>query len=441
MLLKTLKTLVVASKNALQTTCGLKVIDEDITLVRNGILTFPALGKVEFRDGTLHQVQLGCDDALSGHLAENFGPSATEPHALAGMEQLANGFMEFVLQDMEGRRPEGWVVDLDHEVIDLQPRGVRSFGFRFQTEVGQLYLMVELPSRVELEQAKVSDFLSTMIAAYLPRDWVNLKEVRSLRAVDNFLVFMRKTEVDVQVEIPVGTDEFIALNGILIDSSNFEGRRALRLSVDLSEFDGTDLRRGDTLRARVGVQDRAVVFNTHYLGSGHYEIADKAQIGCAYFTLPEHMVLEQRRRTFRIMALETIPVEIQHRKSCEENLLGLEPVGSEALFTGRVADISFSGARIIADRHRLTEGIQESSEVVCRVHLPGQTNPLEIQGVVRRSTFSLADRNHQQDEIGVEFSAEDNQDRAALECVRDYVLSQQRTELAKRVHVSGVDQW
>ncbi len=58
-------------------------------------------------------------------------------------------------------------------------------------------------------------------------------------------------------------------------------------------------------------------------------------------------------------------------------------------------------------------------------------------GVIRRSTAGPADRNHWQDEIGIEFLVSANGDRAALDYIRQFVLEVQRMKLAQRLQVTG----
>ena len=70
MILETLDGLIRAGIDALQTTCGLTVRQAHVSLVGNGSLTFPALGELRIRNGTLQTVHLGCDTVLVGQLPE-----------------------------------------------------------------------------------------------------------------------------------------------------------------------------------------------------------------------------------------------------------------------------------------------------------------------------------------------------------------------------------
>ena len=129
-----------------------------MSLVQQGSLTFPALGELRIRNGTLQKVNLGCDTVLVGQLAESC-PAAVDPRA--GIEDPGERVLANLLEDMEGRRPRGSVENLAVTPITLYTRGQRTFGVRLDTDAGRLFLLAEIPSKIELEDAKNSDFVST----------------------------------------------------------------------------------------------------------------------------------------------------------------------------------------------------------------------------------------------------------------------------------------
>jgi c-di-GMP-binding flagellar brake protein YcgR len=437
MLLNTLKLLVMAGNDALRTTCGLPVIDENITQIHHGNLTFPSLGELGFSKGTLQRIYLGCDAMLCGHLAEKVDQSTSG----SGLETLSNRFLDNVLEEMEGRNPQGWVEHIEVGPLNLHSSGVRSFGFRFQTEIGQFYLMAEIPSRAELDLAKEGEVLRALAATYLPKGWISFQEMKFSGEIENFLIFLRKSEVDINVEVPAEKDMHTVNTGILLENTTFNGERVMLVSMDVSGPDGKTLKTGDTIRARVGIQDRAITFTSSYLGTGDYPIAGDASIKCVYFSLPTELRVEQRRRAFRINTLERIPVEIACLTPHDDDAEVAETNLEESSIRGRLADLSFSGARIIADQDKLMRCVDENSHVSCRVFFPDEAEPLEIMGIIRRATVRLTDRDTQQNEIGLEFLVSEEDDREALEFIRQYVLSQQRVWLSQRIHVAGVEQW
>jgi c-di-GMP-binding flagellar brake protein YcgR len=431
MLLETLQTLVQAGADALQTSCGLTVTRPHVSLVRQGSLTFPSLGELHVRNGTVQRVHLGCDTALVGQLAELAGGSTS----LSGLQVLAEQLLRHLLEGMEGRNPRGTVENLAVAPLTLQTRGLRTFGFRLETEAGQLFLLAEAPSRVELEIAKNSEFLEGMIATYLPREWRSHESYTSRTVVDSVLVFLRKLEQDIFLEVPRGQD-LVTHPGFLVLAGSFDGRRALKLCADVHDSDLGSPGRGDVVRAFAGVGDRSLEFDLEYLGSGSHDVAG-AELPCLWFAAPEEVRVTQRRRTFRLNVPEPVAVEIES-SACA---LGRSPWADDeparSVSHGRLQDLSFSGARIVLTSHDEAVDLSPGRRVQCRLHLPGDDEPVSVVGLVRRSSMGLADRNSWQAEVGVEFIAADDDDRGGLQAIRDYVLTLQRERLAHRVLVPG----
>ncbi len=439
MLLESLNALITAGDDALLTTCGLPSIGHHISQVRQGSLTFPSLGELRIKGGALQTVHLGSDSLLCGQLAGLVDAENDE----TGIETLTKRFLQQLLGELDSRNPRGRVHSQDIGPVNLMSRGLRSFGIRLETGVGQLFIMAEVPSRVEMEAARGSDYLQTMESAYMPRDWGNRQAIDNPLGVENFLVFLRKVEGDVYFEIPGEEDANCLRSGILLDKGTFEGERGLKFCADLSETSVGALSRGDEVRASVGIDDRSLQFVMRYLGQGTHALANGAELPCAFFEPPEKVTITQRRLAFRIPVISDIPVVLH----CGDGSSSTSPWGdqeaaAEPLFHGTLADLSFSGARIIADG--LTEESAEASglelhrRVVCDINFPDRDLPLSLLGIVRRSTSRLVDRNQRQHELGLEFLIVGDSDRVALEHVRQFVLAEQRARLSQRIHVSGL---
>ncbi len=439
MLLKSLNALIVAGDDALLTTCGLPSVGHHISQVQQGSLTFPALGELRIKGGALQTVHLGSDSLLCGQLAGLVGSTSDE----TGIEALTNRFLQQLLGELDTRNPRGRVKSLDIGPMNLVSRGLRSFGIRFETGVGQLFIMAEVPSRMEMEIAQGSEYLQTMESAYMPRDWGNRQSIDNPLAIENFLVFLRKVEGDVYFEIPGGEDCSCLQSGILLDKGTFDGERGLKFCTDFTAATTAGLRRGDEVRAAVGIDDRSLQFVLRYLGEGTHSLTNGAELPCAFFEPPETVTITQRRLAFRIPVLGEIPVVLH----CGEGSNSTSPWGdpnivTQSLYHGTLADLSFSGARVVADE--VTDGsvdipcLEVNRRIVCDIHFPDLEEPLSLIGVVRRSTSRLIDRNQRQQELGLEFLIVGDNDRVALEHVRQFVLAEQRARLSQRIHVSGL---
>lgn len=435
MLLESLNALVLAGDDALQTTCGLSVVEHHVSLIRQGSLTFPALGQLHLKGAPLQDVHLGCDSLLCGQLAGMVGELDEE----TGIEALTRRFLDQLVSELEGRHPRGKVHHMDVGPTNLASRGLRTFGLRLETGVGQLFVLAEVPSRMELELAKGSDYVRAMEATYLPREWSTRQALDGSRALENFLVFLRKVEGDVYFEVPGTEDVSHVHSGILLDNGTFDGVRGLKFCTDLSSAAADDLRRGDDVWATVGIGDRSLRFRMSYLGAASHSLANGAELPCAFFRPPELVNISQRRLAFRIPVKEEITA-VLHRgvNANDASPWGDEEVSRAPLLSGVLADLSFSGARIIVTELADGPQLELNSRVVCDISFPELDAAMSVLSVVRRIDSRLADRNERQQEIGLEFLIAQDTDRTSLDYIRQYVLSAQRACLAQRIQCAGL---
>ena len=433
MLLDTLNALNQAGTEALQSTCGLPVQEREISLVREGRQSFSSLVALRLKGCPLQMVHLGCDTQLAGKLAE----LKPDTDGGSGLDVLAGSFLSHLLEQFDDRNPRGTVENLPPAPITLHPRDVRTFQFRLETGQGELFFLAEVPSRAEIAIARDSDFLSGMESIYLPGGWHGSKDITDKEAVDNFLTFLRKTESDIYLETPAG-DGIVTLNsGLLLEVLQAEDRSTLKIITDFADPALGVPAPGSAVKACIGIGDRSLEFDLTYQASTTHELASGALVPCALFSLPLTVAIGQRRRTFRVPISMTVRVEIEAVPLHEEAFP--RPAGEfvPEVITGRLADLSFSGARIIADHSQLCSCFHKDGRVVCRMYFPDKDEPLQVMGVVRRSTSGLADGDQWLDEIGIEFLVFPEGDRANLDFIRQFVLEVQRKKLSQKLQVSG----
>jgi hypothetical protein len=433
MLLENLKLLVKAGTDALMETCGMPVDDVSINQIRQGQITFPGVAKLKFQNGTLESVRLGGDTMLCGHLAE-YGP---EGEAKPGMEKLAETFLALTLDGMEGRYPRGVIENLDVGPRAVHTRGTRTFGVKFRTPIGQLFVLAEVPSRLEYEQAKGSEYLGGMLSTYLPTSWSSRETIDSTGVIDSFLVLLRKVEGDINVEMGQEGGVCEERNGILIEQCSYGKQRALRVNLNLEHGPASLLNVGDKVCVFVGIADRAVEMDLEYLGAEAYPVAGGGTLDTALFSLPSELRVGQRRRAFRIDLQNSLPVEVEAVDvNADVSVWFANSKGSSGS-SGQMIDLSFSGARIIGNPGEFVGEFPKGAMVRCRVFFPDEPAPVSVLGMVRRRDTKLVDRQTYQDEIGVEFAISPEADRDALEKIRQYVLKEQRSVLARRTQGAG----
>ena len=354
---------------------------------------------------------------------------------------MAANVVEQLVCELEGRRPRAEILKLAVEPTFIQTRGVRSFGFRLETEAGQLYLMAELPNWVEMEHAKDTEYFNGMVKRYMPRNWESGEGIKSRREIDNFLILARKAECDIQLRVQNADGSATTYSGFMVEQCSVDGERGMKISSELAEPGGGVLRVGETVYAQVGLNNRSVEFTCEFQGRSEYSIVDGAVLNCMMFSLPEKLAIQQRRKAFRIEVQNEILVEFESVKLKTDDPLAQALEDLEPGVTGKLEDISFSGARIVGHWPQSEDRFTEGAQISCRIFFPEESEPLQVIAMVRRSTTNLLDRNNWQHNLGIEFVVTPDMEMTSLYFIREYVLSQQRAELARRVSVSGVDQW
>jgi c-di-GMP-binding flagellar brake protein YcgR len=432
MLLQTLDSLIRAGIDALQTTCGLTVTQAHVSMVGNGSLTFPALGELHIRNGTLQKVHLGCDTVLMTRLASGAGC----PDGSSGLEVMAARVLSSLLEEMEGRRPRGIVENLMPSPVALHTRGQRTFGVRLETGSGRLFMLAEIPSKVEMEETNNGDAVARLIGRYLPPDWLQRREMSSGMAIDSFLVLARKIEADVFLGVSRGAEGLSLHSGLLLDHGTRGGQHAIRLCVDLGDGESAPLAHGQVLRASVGLQDRAFGFDLEFLEHDRYALSGDGSLPCAWFAVPESIAVTQRRRSFRMPLPRPLDIEVES----VDNLRSCSPWGDGTptrgpVLRGLLSDLSFEGGRVVIPAGADGPMLEQGQLARCHFEIPGDPEPVVITAVVRRVSLSLADRNEWQREIGLEFCADNVEDCAASARIRDLLMDLQRARLANRVHV------
>lgn len=434
MIVETLNNLIRAGTDALQTTCGLTVTQAHVSLVRQGSLTFPSLGDLRVRNGTVQTVHLGCDTVLVGHLADG--------RARTGVEELAERVLASLLEDMEGRRPRGSVENLAVAPVTHFTRGQRTFGIRLETHAGRLFMLADVPSKCELEEAKNSDFMSTMSATYLPREWQRRERLDAAGVIDSFLVFARKVEADLGFEVSARGSDAGSCSGVLLGNGLVAGQRALKVCVDLKDADLLGPSRGDVMRATMGLSDRSFAFDLAYLGEAQHDLTTGATLPCAWFSVPDLVLIGQRRGAFRLPLVLPLPaaIECQGARAFRSPWGDAEPE-EPRLLEGRIVDLSFTGARVVLPVTVEEPGLEPGAQVRVRLQLPDDAMPVIASALLRRVTLSLADRNEWQRELGLEFLGDSAEDRDAVARIREFVLALERFQLARRVDLTSTRPW
>lgn len=416
-----------AGGRALSDMCLQPVTSRKMTLIRRGGLAFPAVACLKLRGDAMGTVHLGCDSRLAGYLADRDAASGDGPCAI---EVLAGGILEHLTVGVRGGRVEmpGGVPTLFHA------RGVRTFQLTLESAAGRLFLLAEVPSRTEVEEALGTDYLRRMEEMHLPRRWANSDVLEDPSDVDHCLEFLTRVEGDFYLEVPTDSELATVHTGLLIETCAWDGHEALKFCADLEHPEAGMPEPGSLVRANAGVGDRSLEFTLRFLGNSPFVTAAGMQMPGAVFALPREIEVKQRRKAFRVSLESPVTVEMIDHDGNALDSPWSDNTPAAPTTVGRLADLSFSGARIVADRDNVGVNFALGSRLFCRMNFADSEEDIRILGVVRRSTAGAREDGRLQEEIGIEFLVSNESDREALEFIRQYVLQVQRSSLAKRLN-------
>ena len=367
-------------------------------------------------------VHVGADGELRHHLLS----MADADGRLAGAQILAEDVLDHVTEALPSRYARGRVEHLALAPVSLGTRGIRSFGVRCRSNQGQLFLLADIPSVAEIERERGSDTLRAMADSCLPADWTGGDGLPD-SAAEGLVDFLRRSEADVHLVLPVVDDNEAEKAAVLVDVVDSPQGKRLDFAVPVDTAMRGRLAAGDLLRGRIGVEDRSIDFEMVCHGLGIHTLASGLQLAGLSCGLPRGIRVVQSRRSFRISITDAVDVEIE---AADPGL---------GLMSAQLVDISFNGACLVYKRSSQDPALAAGDPVNCRLHLPDYPEPVEISGIVRRTGRSLDESARPRIEIGIEFDGPGS--RSAFERIRQFVLDQQRSQLSRRVQVVRVSDW
>ena len=423
MLFETVIAMVEAGRNALSALRPGQPCEVSVSLLDLGQLSFPSLAVLRISGHNLGFVHVGADGDLRHFLLSV--PDADG--RLAGAQVLADDVLSRLAEALPGRFARGRVEHLALAPVSLGTRGVRTFGVRCRSDIGQLFLMAEVPSLAEVERERGRNTLNALSNGCLPPGWMSAEDLGD-EAADGLTDYLLSSETDVHMLLPTAdgaeTEKAAVLVAALADDDGMHLTFAVPVDADM----WGRIEPGRILRARAGVEDRSLEFKLACHGIAPYTVAPGIRLPCVHCAAPTDIQVVQSRRSFRINLLENVDAQIATS----------DP--GVAIVSAQLADLSFSGARLIYSRAN-AEGVHAPDDrIQCRLHLPDGEEPVDVIGRVRRVGRNLDELARPRVEIGVEFESTGSSG-GAMGRVRQFVLHQQRARLARRVQVAGVGDW
>ncbi len=435
MLKETIGALVKACHHAVVSGCWLEVTGQRVVQVPEREFSFAACALLRGENAPVYDVHLGCDERLLRFLKDNSSPDQ-------GFSLCADIFREHLAGQLRQIFPQARVAPAVVDEGDWHARGIRSFLLEMCTPEGSLFVVADLPSRLELATSRGSGFENSVINAHLRFDYLTVSELKDRQSIDSLLLVLGKLETDLEVTVTADGEVLGAFTGILLEQGTQDNQPIIRMTWDWPVCQDFPFTAGNGISLSFGLHGRLFCCETVITGFELCELDQSASIPCATMTLPERVYTRQRRQSFRLRPLQQMNVTLRSLSAD-----GIAPAAARDGGTGdatgitqaAIGDISFEGFRLVAARGQLTEHFAPGESVHCRFDSLGAGRAHEIQGTIRRVRAVLGRHGKWIDELAVEFLAVGQSGQATLDAVRQFILAEQRSTLAKRVQLDATE--
>ncbi len=380
--------------------------------------------EISFETGPIRRLVLACDKRFATEV-ELLGGSPAQIFADVLPGELA------ALQPGTDRQVDPWrwrtVPGLTHS------RSRRNFRLDYATELGDVGLLIEVASALQIEGRRDPHFLLSRIEEFKLKEQIGEPLADRTYQIKRYLDFLRRTEMDLQIELPE------SLGGGFRDATYLkqgaESGRSL-VCLSLGGLDPVTVRSlaNGSLNVFFGILGRLFQFHSEVVPYAPLALDGQSDLPILALAYPAVISAGQRRNAFRIVPSRSMTAEI--------GPLLPDPTAErpEALASSetRVVNISFTGLKAMASIDALLDVLDEDDEVLVRLGLPGRLGTVEVIGVVRRAAKMRSESRGLQHDIGVEFVRSDPRNVSALEQIRQLVLSEQRRALRERVTAISV---
>lgn len=388
MLVQTLHRILRGLSSALGATTGASVQAGRVLHYQDREFGFPLVAAAHYASGPVRRLVLGCERELATAVAERRPDAELPPTRSRAPERgldLIGGDLRAALRTELERGPdmERFLVH-DPGAFRAGATGARNFWLELRAAQGKLQVLLDLTPAGRQGAGE-----RTETGAAPQREIPDAEERRRL------LAGLVKEERDVQVLVPVPGREPSLWQGTVLAATRAPAPPGLILtSTCLGEPERAPAV-GEPLAVLFTADGRLLQFESVLQGVSVLRLPAEAALPLLQVALPERIVPGQRRRSPRFSPAEKV----------EGTIRSLRPGLHEAGIRCVVRDLSQGGARVALTAPGILSAFRWGSEVACRFELPGQPQPLELVGRIRRVDLSRSGIDLRDAELGVEFDA------------------------------------
>jgi c-di-GMP-binding flagellar brake protein YcgR len=413
MIRETLTAIGQAGRMALTLVAERDDIRTGVTPVREWSFSMPDLALVTVANSPVHRVYVG----VSRDLAANMGREGVP------FDTLMDEFCRVLAARVPARRPIGQWRRIEPSDRPNVLRGVRSFILRQQTPAGNLYLMADVASRREYECLGCPSWEADLAASLLSEELGRVDRLDGGPVAERLLTYLLRCEHDLQVLLPGPDGSVVTAAGTMVGRARRDDGHVLQLTLDLERDAMASASAGTEVECSFGAAGRLFRFRTRSAGPCDLALDDIAALPGLLLEVPARFHLDQRRRYFRVDSMDGLHAQLE------------VPSGGDAADAVRlpagVEDLSFSGAGLMVE-HDGVDGLAVGAVVRLRVGGEPLAREAMLSGLVRRVERMPRGRGRFRTAVGLEFVTGTDAERDGVQVIRQFVMDQQRRQLAAR---------
>jgi len=425
MIRETLTAVYQASTQALQDNIPDCRVRTNITQIREWSFSMPQLARFTVANSPIHQAYLGIAPTLA---------------KAVDLPTLLETFKTGLLTRLPTKRPIASYEILDPNSGAQSLRGIRSFILRQQTSMGNLYLMVDVSSRVEYETLRQASWEEELAQRLMPRDLAKLDVIDQPAAVNRLTTFLGRCEHDLELLVPGDEGHVHSCNAVFLRRTKNDLGEQMVLGLDLDKERRTQVKPGMELEGAFGAAGRVFRFRTKVSGETALKLGDGCDLPCVVFDVPGRFNLDQRRRYYRVqpdnelkVMVECLPEEAAAETGDDPSSAAPRktPAVPDHALPATICDLSFSGGGLTFDTNDIPP-VERHGMVRLWIKKSELGQEVVLTCLVRRLDRTPVGRGRNRTSLGLEFVIRGPLDRQGTQVVRQYVMAQQRHMLAQR---------
>lgn len=368
----------------------------------------------------VRSIVLSCDQRLAQRLTQCLMSTDmstdTSDRTAAAFQVFCSVFQQSLRAEAPWFIPTSEVLFFGPGNVSTAPSGDRFFDLTVRINGGSLHVLINLsidPVQGETITVEHDQAIETDTSPDVPGP---------LHGDALEKIFTAQTEIDVQVELPVGKYAHEVHHAVILGKRTLGGQPVVLIALPHLSAEHPPFGRETSLRVFLALNGRIYQFQSSFAGPWREPLGPNAEMPLFALQAPTTLTPGQRRRTYRVLPHARLEGRVSRWLLDEK--IGVYETAAET--HGVVQDISVQGVRIAAKSATVLVDFMPGNLVLCQLQLEPGSSGVEVPGIIRRAQKNQGDA-HPYD-LGIEFIINPawKNFQEPLERIREYVMKQQR---------------